>query len=143
MDELVLIHNISLPGDRVVKVKADGEGFEFIPGQRKMNSDLELNMHGQIQSAGFYTIADGENSIKGLAFNYDRKESEMVFFGTEELKSFLSDKGFSNFMVFETTKQPFMKTMRDLSQGKQFWQLFVIATLLFLLCEVLMLRLWR
>lgn len=142
-DELVLINNISLPGDRVVKVKADGGGFEFIPGQRKMNSDLELNMHGQIQSAGFYTIADDENSIKGLAFNYDRKESEMVFFGTDELKSFLSDKRFSNFMVFETTKQPFVKTMRDLSQGKQFWQLFVIATLLFLLCEVLLLRLWR
>jgi hypothetical protein len=142
-DELVTLSNISLPGDRVVKVRSAEGGFEFIPGQRKINSDLELNMHGQVTMAGFYTVVDGNQAIQGLAFNYDRKESEMVFFGSEELRSFLSEQGFSNFRVLETTKQPFVKTMHDLSQGKQFWRFFVMGALLFLLFEVLLLRFRR
>jgi len=139
-DEQVIINKVNLPGDRVVKVQAAGEGYEFIPRQRKMNSDMELDMFGQIQTAGFYHITDGQEIVQGLAFNYDRKESEMDFFSTEELQTYLSGQGLLNFRVLETEKQPFVMTIRDLSQGKQLWRFFVLGALIFLLGEVLILR---
>jgi hypothetical protein len=142
-NENIILNKVNLPGDKVVKVKAAGEEFEFIPRQRKMNSDLELDMFGQIQTAGFYYIINEQEPVHGLAFNYNRKESEMNFFSTEDLKTYLSGQGLLNFRVLETEKQPFVKTIRDMSQGKQLWRLFVMGALMFLLGEVLLLRFWR
>jgi len=132
-----------LGADNVLSIRDPQSEFEFIPEHRRVNSHLDIFPHGQITSAGNYTLYNSETQIKGLSFNYDRTESELEFYTVDEIESYLDDNGLRNFQVVETADRPFVQTLADLSKGKQLWRWFVLLTLLFLLGEVLLLRFWK
>jgi len=142
-NEVITVRNINLGADNVLSIRDPQSEFEFIPEHRRVNSHLDIFPHGQITSAGNYTLFKSETQIKGLSFNYDRAESELEFLTVDEIESYLDDNGLRNFQVVETADRPFVQTLADLSKGKQLWRWFVLLTLLFLLGEVLLLRFWK
>ncbi|MCB2220489.1 MAG: BatA domain-containing protein [Bacteroidetes bacterium] len=142
-DEMIRVNRFRLPGDEVVTVRARQGAFDFIPEQKKINAGLEIYPRGQITEAGFYELVFDESIISGLAFNYDRLESEMRFAETESLQKYAEDSGIRGLQVLDTENQPFVQALTDLSRGKQLWRWFVFATLFFLLMETVLLRWWK
>lgn len=126
--------------DEVLKIKNASGTFEVIPEQRQVGFELEMNLHDQILLAGNYFLFFQEEPIRGLAFNYDRKESEMAFLSSDELKLYLLNERLPEISMMENPEQPFSATLQQMGYGKQLWQLLILLGLFFLLAEVLLLR---
>ncbi|MBW6499200.1 MAG: hypothetical protein K0B09_12475, partial [Bacteroidales bacterium] len=97
----------------------------------------------QVPEAGNYSLWNAGEQVKGLSFNYDRRESVPEVLSPSELESMLLDAGLSNIQVVETTEAGLGQALEQARLGLQLWKLFLILALACLLAEVLLLRFWR
>ena len=141
-DEVITVRNMDISNDNVLIIRSLESDFEFIPELRRIGKRVDIYPHGQIAYAGNYTLLNGDVPVRGIAFNYNRSESEMNFYTTEELDDLLADKGLSYLQIVETGGKPFVQTLSEISQGIRLWRWFVLSALAFLLAEVLLLRFW-
>ncbi|RLC55510.1 MAG: hypothetical protein DRH89_07540, partial [Candidatus Cloacimonadota bacterium] len=138
--KVIPVRNLNLSNDNVLVIKDLASDFEFIPEIRRVNKRVDIYPHGQISTSGNYTLYYEEVPLKGMAFNYNRSESEMNFYTAEELKETLIDFGLNSIQVVEVAGKPFVQALSEISQGISLWRLFVILALVFLLIEGLLLR---
>ena len=139
-NEVINIGNIRLGNEEVLHLKMLNSDFDVIPEHRRQNSSIDLFTRGQISLAGNYELVKEDQPLKGISFNYDRAESEMVFYSSDMLKEFITEKKLNNIQVLTPTDKPFVQTLSEYSQGIRLWKLFVILALAFLLAETLLLR---
>lgn len=122
--------------------KLRGKNATIVPGQRLNGQQLILELPEQSIEAGYYDIVDYENNTVGaLAFNYDKQESEMKFYSTEELKKIFGNK--PNVQIYENiADKKLIQDFQERNIGTPLWKYFVWAALLFALFEVLIIRFW-
>ena len=142
-DKAIIVNDMTATGDNVFKIKLLSSDFEMIPNQRIVGSRLEIYPHNRIKIAGNYILTDSEKPLKGLSFNYNRSESEMVFLTSDEISEELTNAGINNFHIVKSGAVPFEQTVAGMSRGIRLWMWFVILALAFLGVEVLLLRLFR
>ena len=114
--------------------------FEFIPESRRSDHTDGLFVHDQVKEAGNYTLLSDENPVQGLSFNFNREESEMGFKTNAEIQSWIADNRLKNVQLIEEGGQVFTEKISQINQGISLWKWFVLAALLFLLVEVILLR---
>ena len=139
-NEVIPVRNLDLANDNVLVIRDIGSDFEFIPELRRINKRVDIYPHGQITNAGNFKLVDGDIPVTGMAFNYNRSESEMSFYTIEELDEILIDKGLTTVQIVESAGKPFVQTLSEISQGIRLWRWFVMLALAFLLIEGLLLR---
>ena len=137
-DQPILVQGVRLQADEVMVLR--GPDTEIIPDQRLAGSSLRLFVHDQVEQAGNYTLHNGETLVRGLSFNFDRRESLPEVLSGAELKDLLTDSGISNLQVIETTEAGLGKALEQASLGRQLWKLFLVLALAALLAETLLLR---
>ncbi|MCB0638008.1 MAG: hypothetical protein KDC54_15370, partial [Lewinella sp.] len=95
----------------------------------------------QVSQAGFYQLFLNEDEpLDRFAFNYNRRESALDYFRPEELKTVVGER----VGVIDMPNDAAITTnIEERSQGIVLWRWCIILGLLFLLVEVLLLRLWR
>ena len=138
-DEVIETDNKTEGTETIYKLK--GKAEEFIPGQKSLGNKVILNVNNQVREAGFYNLFLEENEILGkFAFNYDRRESNLVYFTDIELK----DKGGELIdVIAANTKADFKEIIGERSRGLVLWKYCLLIALVFLLIEVLLLRFWK
>ncbi|PHN01330.1 BatA domain-containing protein [Flavilitoribacter nigricans] len=138
-DELIEASHETQSGEIVYKLTGDDE--EFIPEQRIVGAKVFLGVGEQVKEAGFYQLFLNQDDIlEQYAFNYDRKESDLAYYGLEELRSLVGPNA-SLIEVADNT--PFSTVIEERSQGIVLWRWCLALTLLFLALEVLLLRFWK
>ena len=142
-DKTIVVNNVNPTGDNIFKIKLINSGFELIPDQRIISSQLEIYPHDRIKIAGNYLLTDNDKPVKGLSFNYNRSESEMVFYTADQISEELKDSGIDNFHIVKPGVVPFEQAVSEMSRGVRLWMWFVIFALVFLGIEVLLLRLFH
>jgi hypothetical protein len=95
----------------------------------------------QITEAGHYSVTDQEAVLKGLAFNYDRKESDMNFYSREELQKMIDETGLRNVTMIEPGGKNLTDALQEVNDGKKLWKLCLILALVCLAAEILIIRL--
>lgn len=120
-----------------------GTTTDFIPEQRNSNGETVLFTHGQIEKAGNYNIYHAEDLINGVSFNYDRRESSMEFFNSEELRSSLDQNGMNQYAILSSNNELLSQEITENTQGFSLWKYCIILCLLFLGFEVILLRLYH
>ena len=120
-----------------------GEGLEVIPEQRRSGNQWLLYMHDQLSEAGNYSLFLGDDEVKGLSFNYDRRESQLEAYRADELRAALQDQGLGDIQLLDGDVVDFDTFLQTLRMGRQLWRHFLVLGLLFLLVEVALLRFWR
>ncbi len=137
-DNLIQIPNESTAGEKVYKINGPAE---FIPGVTNYGKSVLLDINDQVQKAGFYKLLLDDNEIRSLAFNYDRRESDLAIYNADELSSTLKN---SNVNIIEASKQDQLnEIVIEKDRGIVLWKWFIIATLLFLLLEIVFIRLLK
>ncbi len=129
----------------VYKLKKDE--FEVIPAQRlngnRLIFDLPENPQTATKSlaeAGYYELALNGTTQKLLAFNYDRKESQLASYSPEQLRQVFSTQ--KNVKVYDSVEEgDFVKEFRADTGGRNLWKYCLIAALFFLLAEIVIIRL--
>ena len=116
---------------------------DIIPEHRLLNNTTTLFTQNQITEAGHYNVEENNVIIKDLAFNFDRKESDMNFMSQEELQKQIDEKGLKNMRIIEADEKSLTNALQEVNDGKKLWKLFLILALVFLLCEILIIRLFK
>ena len=142
-DNNIELSNTYLTGDNAMKIVSISDEFEFIPGQQSLNRKLNLMVYDQVRKAGHYKLLKDDEVLKGLGFNYNRKESAMKFAGQEELGEMIRRYSLNNFEILTDKGKPLSDAIKDMNQGTLLWKLFIILALVFLAMEIILLRFWR
>jgi len=142
-DELIRMQGERLKDDQVYTIRSNSSDFDFIPGKVEQNSVNFVQVHDQLKEAGNYTVFSGKQRLAGLSFNYNRSESDLKYYTANELSSMLEKEGIKHIKVLEQSKKAVGEAISELNLGTRLWKYFVIATLIFLLLEVLLIRLWK
>ena len=140
--------SFDLPSDSVneknmVSIKRWNNSFEFIPELKSSGRQVKAYFNGQISEAGWYLVNRGRKQISALAFNYDRKESDINCFNPKEIEAAVKKHNIKNITVLKPSGLPFSKKIEQLNQGFPLWKLFVILALIFVAAEILLIRLFR
>lgn len=142
-DELIRMTGERLKDDQVYTIRSNSSDFDFIPGKVEQNSVNFVQVHEQLKEAGNYSAFTGTQKLMGLSFNYNRSESDLKYFTSDELSSMLEKEGINHIKVLAESQKAVGEAISELNLGKRLWKYFVWAALLFLLGEVLLIRLWK
>jgi hypothetical protein len=142
-EDPVVLEKDSLSRKEVYRIRKLDSDFEFIPETRTMGSQVILLPHEQIREAGHYIIAEGNRVMQGLAFNYDRKESDLACYTADELRKILDRAHLKYYALLTKKKEPLTKQIHEMTQGIPLWKLFILLTLLFIALEIFFIRLLK
>ncbi|NOX84931.1 MAG: hypothetical protein GXO86_03030 [Chlorobi bacterium] len=121
---------------------SDG-GPDYIPEQRLSDGSLLMTIDPAMVKAGFYDLVQNDSVWSILAFNYNRNESQMIFFTKDQLDKALRETGLKNYQVVGAMENSFSKVVNTVQKENELWKLFIIFALLMLLTETLILRFWK
>jgi len=139
---------IDLPSDSIseknmLKIREWNNSFEFIPEVRTSGQQMQVYVHGQINEAGWYNLHRGSKLLASLAFNYDRKESDINCFNYKEIESNIKKYNLRNFLVLKPSGLPFTRQIERLNMGFPLWKWFIILAIVFIAAEILIIRILR
>ena len=126
--------------DMVFRLKKINGDFEIIPGIVESIGNINISTYGQIKEAGNYDVLLDKDTICGLAFNYDRRESLLEYYSPSELTKAINKYNLKTFKVIEPAKKDLAQTLIDIRNGIKLWKLFVVLALIFLTGEIITLR---
>jgi len=127
----------------VYKIKENNSDFEIIPEYKNQNFQVRLLTHYQIKKAENYILNKGIENIMGISYNYNRKESDLDYLSESEIQEILDELNFDKISMIVDDNKSLSQTLEELTNGIQLWKFFIILALVFLLCEVLIIRLWK
>ncbi|MEI7594599.1 MAG: BatA domain-containing protein [Bacteroidota bacterium] len=137
-NDKVELSNIQIKNDQVLSVQK--ENYSFIPEQSNNESTYDIKINDQIKEPGFYSISQENKAIAVLAYNLNRKESDLSYFSNEEIEKIIDKNQLNNFKLINAKDKNLSQYISDLNVGKRFWKIFVLLALLFLTIEVLLLK---
>ncbi|MGE0636032.1 MAG: BatA domain-containing protein [Bacteroidia bacterium] len=135
--------NSNIAGESVYRITSTDNKFEIIPEQKIIGPLTSVVLGNQLKEAGNYLLKAKTDTLFGLSFNYDRKESVLQYLSTTELESMANKAGSGNFSVVETNNKSLAITLTELNEGIKLWKWFVWLTLAFIVSEVLLIRLLK
>jgi hypothetical protein len=126
-----------------IEIENFKNGEKFIPAKNITNSGSRLEFTGQISEAGHYLIQNDNTILSAMAFNYNRKESDLRYFDSNNLKDKLEIQQLINATIIEDVESNFAEIFDEIQNGKQLWKYFILLALIFIFIEVLIARFWK
>jgi hypothetical protein len=109
---------------------------EFIPSQINLGAQVLLSDNDQIKEAGIYTLEVEDKLVKKLAYNYNRKESNLKVANLEQMNLPYE-------IVENNLSADFTSLIQEKDKGLVLWKWCLILSLVFFGIESLLLRLWK
>ena len=137
-DQYLESSRISLAPNQTLKLRK--EGFETIPDLRQNETGTRLFIADQIREPGNYKLMKADSLLAFYAFNDNRRESDLSYAGEDDLKSqFAGTKP----DIFKPGKESVKNAIKAVNYGVQLWKLCLILALIFLACEILILKFYK
>jgi hypothetical protein len=118
---------------------------DFIPKTVRKGSVTYLALTGEEAlenlKAGTYDIID-EEKMGILSLNYDRKESHVEAFSRDEVAALFQKQGIEHLTMSEISDGQSL-TKIDLEKPHEYWRIFILLGLLFILTEIALLKIWK
>ncbi len=130
------INNIS---NDIIHIK--GDNIDIIPTIHQRNGEQLLNYHNQITKNGIYSIISNNKTLDKVAFNYNTSESIISSMNTDELKEFISKNNIKNIKIISTNNTQLNKIITEQENGKEYWKIAILLSLLFFAFEILLIKL--
>lgn len=119
------------------------DNLTYIPAQRVQSRQLRLDVPADLRMPGFYKLIKQGKVVTTLAFNPDKRESELAAYSAAELRQLLGDKH-PNVRVLDDGAQPeAIARYRAEQAGQPLWRYCLLVALACLLAEALLLRFGR
>ncbi|MFM8431257.1 MAG: hypothetical protein ACKOA1_00515, partial [Bacteroidota bacterium] len=131
-----------LPGDQVYHVLNKASGFDAIPEVRRNGGSVMLSLQDQVQAAGNYEVQAGKTTVNVVAFNYDRKESDLRVMDASKLEAVFGSAS-QQTEYLDADDQTIGHSLAKLREGVSLWKYCIAITLIFLLIEILLIRYFK
>lgn len=122
--------------------RTDGKE-KFIPSTTVSNRGLRIDFANKIVNDGHYRIQNDGETLRTLAFNYNRSESDLRYFTKAEIKDKIETAQLKNASVVQDVESNFAEIFDEIQNGKQLWKWFIFLALFFILTEVALSRFWK
>ncbi|GGF25141.1 hypothetical protein GCM10011383_40930 [Hymenobacter cavernae] len=123
--------------ERVFKLTKDS--LTFIPVQRIQAGELRFDVPPEMQAPGFYQLSRNGRMVATLAFNFDKRESNLAHYSAQELRAMIGNR--SNMRVYDASAGTSVASQyRAERVGTPLWRYCLWGALACLLAEVLLLR---
>lgn len=142
-DDRIALDRLSLGADQALHLRSKALQTDIIPEHRSLNFKTNIYVHNQVERAGNYMLTKGEEELFGLAFNYERNESDLRTLTESEVQEALDRHGLHNFSLLDSDYQTLAKNLEELSRGKHYWRWCILFALIFLAFEVALIKLWK
>ncbi len=142
-DEVIETPNSTSQGEGVFKLISADKKIEVIPEHRVGDGKTKIYMHDQLNEPGNYFLTIDNENLMGIALNYNRQESDLSVYSSEELKHIIESAFLNNFTVLDASVGNIASKLSELSEGKKLWKLCIIFALLFIAFEIALLRFWK
>lgn len=133
----------SIDLNSVIEIMNKKSGEKFVPAKNISNRGTQLEFFDQIKTDGHYLVQNEDTTISSMAFNYDRKESDLTYLDEKELQEKINAAQLKNALVVQNADRNFSEIFDEIQNGKQLWKWFLLFALLFLLTEALITRFWK
>jgi hypothetical protein len=138
----VELENTVVTGEDVFHLINEEKNFDLIPGHRATGSGVVVNLPAEFPESGNYKLKMGRNTSAVISLNYNRKESDLARHDDDALKEMI-DRYRLKAKVIESSAQNLTAQLASLNQGIRLWKYCIMLVLLFLLCEILLLRFFK
>jgi hypothetical protein len=142
-DNSIRSGKVLLTGDQSFIMKLKASEYEFIPGYQAITDLAELSFYDQIKEAGHYDLLVSDQLISSFAFNYDRLESNPEIYTATELLEQSNQMMANNIFLISAENKPVSQSVIEFNKGTELWKIFIWLALLFILMEILLLRLFK
>ncbi len=135
-----IIHVPVVSGAKESLLKLKKENEEILPQQRVLGRETQL-MTTQLLNAGIYDVTDGTTIYKKVALNFNRKESNTDCLSDEELKQLAISQGAQ--WIDASARMNLTQRITENAHGIPLWKYCVIFAIVFLVIEILLLKLFK
>jgi len=109
-----------------------------IPDARQQGGSTLLYVSDQLKETGNYSLMKQDSVLSIIAFNDNRKESNLTYLSKNDLKKIAPEGNFIN------AATPSIKSeLTSINLGLQLWKLCIILTLIFVAAEILLVRFYK
>ena len=116
------------------------DSLTLIPAQRMVGQEVQLALPESMTEAGFYRVMRRNKVLATLAFNQDKRESEMAAYSAEELRQIIGPNR-PNIQVVEAgTDGAGLAKFQAEQTGQSLWRYCLLVALACLLAEALLIR---
>lgn len=125
-----------------VLLRSDDGSNEFIPrisGPDSFNN-FKIFSEGCVQQSGFYSLLLDGRQINSIAYNYNRRESNLVFANADDIVATLQESGIQQARVIDANKETFQIVAAQDTSAKPVWKIFVVLALVFAAAEIAVAR---
>ncbi len=142
-EDAISITSANSSADEIYHLKNVNGNYDLVPEHKVTESGTKIFLHNQLKTADNYLLSAGMDSISGLSFNYNRKESNLQSWKKEDLETQIEEPGFNNFFILSNNSKNLTHSVVNLNQGKKYWKWCIVLTLLFLGIEAALIRFWK
>ncbi len=130
----------TLSGDNVFHLINKKENFDIIPESKMADGKTFIAVHDQLKKAGNYDLVANNKTDAAFAFNYDRKESDLRAYTNDELNSEIEKAKLQHISTLNPESKDLSYTLSREKEGVRLWKWCVLLALLFLACEVALIK---
>ncbi|UYZ63469.1 BatA domain-containing protein [Hymenobacter weizhouensis] len=125
-------------GEQVYRLVQDS--LVYIPTQQLQNGTLRLEVPPTLRRPGFYMLQRGNQAVATLAFNFDKRESDLRSYSAAELQQLVGTNR-PNVQVYEVGQgQTVAARYKAARMGVPLWRYCLWVALACLLAESILLR---
>ncbi|HTD41194.1 MAG TPA: BatA domain-containing protein [Mucilaginibacter sp.] len=136
-DESIEVPPVQTSEKQIMKL-VKGEQ-SIIPDVRQQEGSTLLYISDQLQETGNYELKKQDSTLAILAFNDNRKESDMSYLSSDNLKQIFPQAA----NILQPGQGSIKGEVSDLNFGLQLWKLCIILALIFLAAEILLIRFYK
>ncbi|MBF9144187.1 BatA domain-containing protein [Hymenobacter properus] len=115
----------------------------LVPGQRVAGAEVRLELPRTMSEPGFYQVRRGQKVLTTLAFNPNKRESELAAYSADDLRQMLGNTHPNVRVVESGTDGAGLAADAAAQTGTPLWRYFLAAALVCLLAEALLVRFGR
>ncbi|RLD74458.1 MAG: hypothetical protein DRJ10_16820, partial [Bacteroidetes bacterium] len=131
-------------GNKVLRILDKKAEYEFIPKIVAKGRGVHFDVLDQLNEAGNYFVVADTDTLAGLAFNYNRKESATDCFNANDLETLIDKHQLENYSILSGELNTLSTKINELvSERKDLWKIFIILALIFIIAEVTIIKLWK
>jgi hypothetical protein len=135
-NQLISLRADSLFGEEPLKLAGPAE---IVPAQRRVGDHVFLELPKFSMARGFYAVLYGKDTLNLLAFDLDKRESELAQYSADEITSLFGGGGRVSLFKADS-RETFSSEIKARYLGTPLWKEAVLLALAFLLAEVLLVR---
>ncbi|MBK6832424.1 MAG: hypothetical protein IPG92_17565 [Flavobacteriales bacterium] len=138
-DAVIPVEGIEITGEEAPHLRGP-EGIDVVPEVRRAPGSTSLALHDEDLPPGPYALTIGKDTLRMLALNLSRRESNLKAMDPEALTSLLAERGLTSFSVLTEGAEDLPLRLSELDQGRKLWKWFILLALLFLAAETILIR---